>query len=322
MNIADAKKINILEGAWVGSDYRRLVYPLLEPSNVPAFRQQVLSITRLYDDEYWGELRATHRVDIAVPDFRHWLFEDDVFDEYVNKITSVRFPVICLFESPFGFEMPKIDREVFAKKLFERTSKLATAVREKHPETILLSPAIDAVEEKYHHQYLDYFVHNRQFFDGYAVHCCNDMVEHTLGRMSAFLNQVMDVLPKPLWITKWAVPCFDGKVINPQVIGPSGWEPYQSNAAEQRLQRSFALVESVARSGSHWFYVGIGRDFYKPRRLPGPQEFWEPWNAPVVPTSYSYGWQYWHFLGMLTADSQPKTKLINSFVRLATKHNV
>ncbi|MHA2279462.1 MAG: hypothetical protein ACXAC5_01030 [Promethearchaeota archaeon] len=320
MNI-DAKKVNILEGAWVSSDYYTSVYPRFEQSKIPVFRQQILPLTHLHDDEFWWELRSTHRIDVAIPDFRHWLFEDDIFDHYVERITSVRFPVFCLFESPFGYEMPKIDREVFAKKLFERTSCLATAIREKHPETILLSPAIAPMKEEHRNQYLDYFIHNRQFFDGYAVHCCNDMREHTLGQMSALLNQVMDVLPKRLWITKWAVPCFDGKIVNPQVMGPSGWEPYQFNQAGQRLLRSFSLVDSIARSGSHWFYVGTGRDFYKPRRLPGPQEFWQTASSPVIPEEYSYGWQYWHFLGMLTADGQLKTKLIDSFLKFASKQN-
>jgi len=319
MNI-DAKKVNTLEGSWVTDDYRRLVAPRLAEAGIPSCRQQVLPITRLHDDEYWWELRSSHQIDIAIPDHRHWFFEDLVFDKFVERLVSVRFPVFCLFEAPFGFEMPKLDAEVFAKKLFERASQLATAIREKHPETVILSPAIYSLPEEHKYRYLDFFIHNRQLFDGYAVHCCNDMTEHTLGKMSSFLNQVMDVLPKRVWVTKWGVPCFDGRVVSTQVMAPAGWEPYQSSSAEQRLQRSFSLIESIARSGSHWFYVGTGRDFYKPRRVPGPQEYWSS-VSPIIPDDYSYGWQYWHFLGLLTSDGEPKGKLLDSFIKFASQQN-
>lgn len=320
MNI-DAKKINVLEGSWITENSRNLVVPQLAKAKVPFFRQQILPITKLYDDTYWGGLRLSHQIDLAIPDYRHWFFEDDIFETYIERLVSVRFPVFCIFEAPFGFEMPRIDTEAFAKKLFERSSKLAEAIKNKHPDTVILSPAIYALSEKNTHQYLDFFIHSRHLFDGYAIHCCNDMSEHTLGKMSSFLNQVMKILPKRLWITKWAVPCFDGKVINTQVMGPAGWEPYQSNAAEQRLQRSFSLIESIAKSGSHWFYVGTGADFYKPRRVSGPNEYWASNKVPVIPEEYSYGWQYRHFLGLVTADGQVKEKLLKSFISLASKHN-
>jgi len=321
MNI-DAKKINILEGSWVTKSYRKLIVPDLTKAGVPFFRQQILPITKIYDDEYWGELRSSHRIDLAIPDYRHWFFPDDVFEKYIERLASVRFPVLCIFEAPFGFEMPKIDIEAFAKKLFERSSKLAYAIKEKHPDTTLLSPSIYALKEHYRDQYLDFFIHSRHLFDGYAVNCCNDLSEHTLGEMSSFLDQVMSVSPKRLWITKWAVPCFDGKVINSQVMGPDGWAPYQSNMAGHRLQRSFSLIESIARIGSHWFYVGTGMDFYKPRRVPGPNEYWEGSATPVIPEEYSYRWQYRHFLGLLTSDGKVKEKLLKSFISLASNHNV
>ena len=319
--IIDAKKVNILEGSWVDSEYRKYVYPQFQASGTPVFRQSVLPLTRLYDDDYWIQLQSTHRIDIAVPDFRHWLYDDDVFDKYVDRISSVRFPVVCLFECPFGFEMPsQIPVDIFARKLFERTAKLSTAIKDRSKDTIVLSPAISLVNENFQSYYLDYFIHNRQYFDGYAVHCCNDMTEHSLGKLTVLLSQVMEVLGKRLWITKWAVPSCDDKILNARTMGANEWQPYDTDAAKVRLQRSFNLIESVAQSGSNWFYVGVGRDWYSSRRTPGRDEYWNL-DFPGVPDYLSYGWRYWHFLGMLTADGKLKSQFVSMFDQLAQQYN-
>lgn len=321
MNI-NVKKINAIAGSWVDNDFHAKIYPRLDQAGIPIFRQETLPLTRLYDDNYWWELRAAHRIDFAVLDHHHWQYDDHVFDKYLKRVASVRFPIVCIAECPFGFERPLcINPKDFAIKLFERTRKLCTAIREKHPNTILLSPGIGLIDEKLSRLYLDYFIHNRRFFDGYALHICNNMREHALGQVSSFLNQVLNVLPKKLWITKWAVPAFGGKVINTQVIAPSGWEPFQIKEAAQRLERSFAFIETIASAGSHWFYTGTGKDYYKPKRQAGPEEFWNPITSAVIPQEYSYGWEYWHFLGLMDSDANIKELLLQSLLRLAKHKN-
>ena len=321
MNI-NAKKINTIAGPWVDEDFHAKVYPQLDQAGVPTFRQETLPLTRLYDDSYWWELRAAHRIDFAVLDYHHWQYNDDVFDKYLERIASVRFPVICVAESPFGFERPlQIPPRDFASKLFERTRKICTLIREKHPGTILLSPGIGLIDEKLSRFYLDYFMHNRQHFDGYAVHICNDMREHALGQVSSFLNQVLAILPKKLWITKWAVPAFDGQVINAQVVASSGWEPFRSKDAAQRMERSFSFIETVASSGSHWFYTGTGKDYYKPKRKAGPVEFWNSNASFFTPPEYSHGWEYWHFLGLTNSDGEVKQLLLQALIQIAKHQN-
>lgn len=265
-------------------------------------------------------LRSSETIDIAVPDFRHWYHDDQTFQEYVDRLSSVRFKIFCLFEDPLGFERPqRIPSDLLIRKLSERVSKLASAIKEKHPTTILLSPAVG-----YNSQdtggYLDFFIDHRHFFDGYAVHCCNDLTEYSLGRLTTLLNQVMNVLPKKIWVTKWAVPCFDGKIHSTKIIGPSGWEPYTSDSAVIRLHRSFDLIESIARVGSHWFYVGTGTDAYAPRQIPGMNDCWS-YNFPTFPEDISYSWKYWHFLGLVAEDGHPKTKLLDALIRLARSKN-
>lgn len=323
MNInVNVKKINAIAGPWVDSDFHAKVYPQLDQAGIPIFRQETLPLTRLYDDNYWWELRAAHRIDFAVLDYHHWQYDDDVFDKYLERVASVRFPVLCIAECPFGFELPlNLPPVDFAAKLFERTRKIATAIRDKHSNTILLSPGIGLIDEKLSRFYLDYFVHNSKYFDGYAVHMCNTMREHDLGQVSSFLNQVMKILPKKLWITKWAVPAYDGKVINAQVVASSGWEPFRTRDAAQRLERSFSFIETVASAGSHWFYSGTGKDYYKPRRRVGAAEFWNPVSSAVIPLEYSHGWEYWHFLGLMNCDGEVKQMLLQSLAQIAKYAN-
>jgi len=322
MNI-DAKKINALEGSWVDADSHGEVYPRFDNAFIPIFRQEVLPLTQLHNDKYWWELRSSHKIDMAVLDHRHWYYEDEVFEKYVERIASIDVPIICLSESPFGFERPQIDLKTFAEKLFERTQYLVHLVRKDHRKTTILSPGIGVMNENYRRFYLDFFVQNHRLFDGYALHVCNNLREHTLGQIASFLNQVMKLSAKPLWITKWAVPTFEGKIINTQVIGETGWEPYTYSNAVKRLIRSFVFFEDMASSGSYWFYTGTGKDIYKPRRVIGPKEFWEPHNSSVIsePEDYTPDWDYRHFLGMLTADGAFKEKFFKGLLNLAAKNN-
>lgn len=321
MNI-DVKKINAIAGPWVDKDFHTKIYPRLDEAGIPVFRQEVLPLTRLYDDNYWWELRSAHRIDFAILDYHHWQYDDDVFDKYLERVASVRFPVVCLAECPFGFERPlRVDPKDFAVKLFERTREMSVAIRGKHPGTVLLSPGIGLIDEKLSRLYLDYFIHNRQFFDGYALHICGDLKEHSMGQVSSFLNQVLGILPKKLWITKWAVPSFEGKVINAQVIASSGWEPFQVKEAVQRLERSFSFIETIAPAGSHWFYTGTGKDYYRPKRQSGPQEFWNPVISAVTPQEYSHGWGHRHFLGLMDSDGNVKEPLFQGLSRLAKNQN-
>jgi hypothetical protein len=319
MNI-NAEKINVLEGAWVDSFYHKAIYPQFENASIPIFRQQVLPLLRIFDETYWANLRAAHKIHFACIDPHHWGYDDAIFGQYVERISSVFFPVVCLFESPYGLEMPSVETVAFSEKLFERTTLLVNAIKEKHPSTIILSPAIQHTKEMYLNYYLDYFVQNRSLFDGYAVHCCNDMSEYALRKITSFLEQLMKAVPKKIWITKWGVPTHEGTIIN-AVVGPSDSQPLDYKVGYQRLQRSFAVIDSLASQGSHWFYTAIGKDSYNPHRKPSPSEFWNPDMACVTPNEYSYAWQFRHFLGLATSDGKIKSSLIENFTRFAKSKN-
>lgn len=314
------KKVNVLQGSWVDKFYRESVRPKLEASNISIFSEKLLELTHLHDDGYWGGLRSSPNAQFAVIDHRHWYYDDDTFNQYVKRIVSVKFPIVRIFELPFGFEKPNIEVNEFAKKLSERTARLSEAIKEAHPQTILLSPGIGVMPDDYISPFLNFIINSRSFFDGYAVHVCNDMSEHVLGKLGSLLAQVMEVLPRKIWITKWAAPSFEGVVANSGVIGPLAWEPMNYNQARHRMRRAFSVIDSASPLGSHWFYTGLCRDIYKPRRTPSPQEFW---NTPsmFIPESYQYMWNFRHFLGMGTFDGTLKKVHMESFLQLSKEQN-
>ena len=145
------------------------------------------------------------------------------------------------------------------------------------------------------------------------------MREHVLGQVASLLNQVMRVLPKEIWITKWAVPCFEGPVVTNQFISEELWSPMNYRAAAQRLRRSFVFMESAASQGAKWFYTGVGKDNYHPRFTPGPHEFWSPDNLSGM--AHSYGWDFSHFLGMMTSSGIIKQHFFDAFLQFAEQHN-
>ena len=314
-------KINILEGDWLGKPYHQDVLPRLQDAKIPTFKQETIPLTRLYDSEYWGGLRSVHKIDIAMIDYHHWTYEDSVFAEYIDKLSSIYFPAVCMFESPYGYEMPPIDVDAFSRKLFDRTRIVVKAIRKKQPKTRILSPAIGVVDEKYSDRYLEYFIHNRNNFDVYAVHCCNDMTEHSLAKITAILAPAVKAGPKPVWVTKWAIPSFEGQIFSSRTIGGNQWEPIDFRTAAQKLKRSFSLIERAAQKNSHWFYVGLDKDAYHSNRAPSIQEYWAPHSTIFRSDSPNHYWDFHHFLGMVKHNDGIKEPLLESFLELANVQN-
>lgn len=315
------KKINILEYEGLPKEYYNSVVPHLSGLKVPIFKSKVLSLLELNNDSYWGELRSVHNVDIAMLDHNHWNYNDRVFASYVEKISSVQFPAVCLFDSPLGYEMPKMDPHIFVNKLSKRTEILANTIRRRHKNTIILSPSIGILDASLINLYIGYFIRNRQHFDAYSIHCCNPSDEHSIGILTHLISQIMKISPKELWITKWAVPSFEGKVVSSKFLGPSLWSPDNYAVASQRLRRMFSLIEMSASRGSKWFYTGIGEDLYSPRTSPDFYDYWKTQFFKPNISEYTSYWNYWHFLGMVTCDKKIKEPVIKTILGLARQHN-
>ncbi len=306
-------KINLLEGEWTRNVTGTPVYTNLLKSGFRALREQTLPLTRLYDDNYWGVLRSVHTVFLAKLDFRHWYYDDDVFYEYMKRVSSIRFPAICLFDSPFGHEMPNVDIDVFEKKLFDRTKVFYNTIKHKHPDTIIVSPSICITDERYRDRYRDYFVHNRRYFDVYSMHCSYDVNEQNTALLMAFLNEVLQIAPKEVWVTRWSVPSSDVPIMSPSTMGGITWHPVRWAEASHHMLNVFQGVEDLTKHKTRWFFTGCGFDEYHPDK-----QVQEPlWvQYPHLYPKSTLSWNYSHFLGLLTYDNKVKEPILDTLLKL------
>ena len=316
----DLSKINIIEGLWCDELYYRDILPQIHNADIPIVHEELISVLNLHNDNYWGSLRSIHKTDIAIIDYRHWYLSDDDFAEYVKHISLIKFPVVCFTVDPYGFERPKhIDINSFEKKLFERTKIITNQIKGKHQDTILLSPAITDINQ-HRQELLDYFYHFRNTFDIYNVHLNHNMTEESDARMRSFISEVLKVLLKEIWITRWSVPCTESSISTPFIIGETEWKPLSYAAARQRLRHYFVIMESLAKNKTKWFYSGMHQDRYNPRDPFTPLDFWKK-NHDFHCESYEYSWNHSHFAGVIDDKRQIKTQLLDSVIDLAVSQN-
>ncbi len=320
--LMELSKINVMEGEWTDEHYYKSLLPLIQDADIPSVRCEVLPITRLHDETYWGGLRSIHRIDIAMLDPRQWYLDDDDFYAYIREVSRIKFSAISLFEHPYGLDRPRlIDLDSFERKLFERTKIAVQIIRGKQGSDIqIISPAITDTNVEYHDRYVDYFMHHRNSFDVYALHLCNDMQEPTIGRVVGLLNQILRILPREVWVTKWAIPSVDHKVSTSGIVGETSWQPLSQAAASQRLRHTFTVTEAATKRKCQWFYSGMCQDAYSPRHVPSPVDFWGKSMVYDV-DAYNYEWGFQHFLGMFDYQNNIKDGLFGTFIDLAKMQN-
>jgi len=304
------QKINVLEGDWTGRLYTKYVRSHIKRNNLPLLKHNKLPLTHLYDEEFWGNLRSSPPV-YASLDPRHWYYDNDVFVSYVNKIASVPLNAVSLFESPLGFERPlHMGMREFQQCLSERTKNFVNIVKGKQPKTKILSPAIRVINPEIQSILLNYLMHHRSYFDIYAVHCCTETTDHTLGALTGFLHQVLNILHKPVWVTRWAIPAFDKEISSSKLINPSDWSPLISKLAAVRLRAMYSAIEEVSESS--WFFAGTGDDVYHPDT---PIPTWK--DRLVYQVDFpKHNWEPYHFLGLVDYQGDIKQDVLDSLIGL------
>ena len=307
------QKVNVLEGCWSGDAYAKVVRPELHRLNISALRYTELPLTQLYSEGFWGSLRSMPPA-ILTLDHRYWLYDNDIFVDYVNKAASVPITAICMFESPLGYERPdKMPLKHFQKLLLERSEIFHNIVRTRQPKAKILSPAIRVTNPETQSLMLEYFIHSRSLFDGYSVHCCREVTDHSLGALTGFLNEVLRVLRKPVWVTKWGVPSCDFKITSSKMITPTEWNPLQERVAALKLKTMYKSINEVAGKDTQWFYVGSGADVYHPD-MEVPR-----WSTalPFQSDDPKSTWEDFHFLGLVDYKGELKSNLFDALVEIA-----
>jgi hypothetical protein len=294
--------IRALEGEWSDEHYHTIIHPILSAHLKPA-RQQALPITRLHDDQFWESCRNS---DIYVLDYRSWYLDQSEFYKYALQISNIQNSAIVLFENPFGVERPNIDDSSFRGLLNSRTNLLANLIRS-HSNSKIISPAIRIFDYQTERKCLDYFINNRKLFDIYAVHCCDEMDDRNIGSLCSLLNQAMKLYPKPVWVTKWAIPCFDTPVEN------SMWIPTSTEVSARQMKNIHRDICNISITGLEWFFVGTGTDKYSPtENVPLNMHS----NLPYIPDKQSLQWNKEHFLGSADYLGNVKQNILNQIIEL------
>lgn len=312
-------KISILEGEWIDRTWLSEAGDIdllsrLSKAGFSIQQEHTLPLTRLHDDNFWGSLRSVHRIFMARIDHRHWYFDDEVFHDYVRKVSNIRFPAVALGDSPYGHEYPRqVGLDAFEKKLFERTKILADAIKNKHPDTLIVSPHICVVDYNLRERYLDYFVHNRKHFDVYGLNCCFDMREQSVAVLTALLNEVLYILKKDVWVTRWSVPACNEKIQNPNVMAAPSWRPMFVEEAAIQLKNIYEAVENITGGRSKWFFSGCSKDEYHPSKKV-PESLWL--TDPHMRVASTPMWNFSHFTGLVDYHNKVKEPILQSLMNL------
>lgn len=314
-------KIYALEGNWLGESYKELILPILERANISRVCERVISLADSRNALYLSSLDdEIDDIYIAVLDYHLWYYDDDTFYKYIKTIASRKFRAVSIFEHPFGWERPRIDIYSFEKKLYQRTETACNIFRSICPKTRIVSPAIRVLDESLQKRYLDYFLHHRNLFDVYAVHCCTEITDHLIGALATFLHQVLKVLTKPVWVTRWSVPSCDHKITSNFSIKATNWSQISSAEASIKLRTMYNTLNDVSRDEISWFFVGLDKDVYSP--FSSPPDFWNL-SRIYLSDDVSTVWMPEHFIGGISHDGKIKQHVINAFLDLAAngKHS-
>lgn len=305
-------KIQALQSDYLSPVFLKQVLPVILENNVPVARSKSLSLLDVFSSDFEAAMER-QTPDLAFLDFRHWYYPDDKFDEYIQRVAEFNLPAVCIGESPYGFERPSCDITAYEHKLYKRMKRASDILRLKSPSTTIVSPAISIVDPTLQENYLDFFIHNRGCFDVYSVHCVYDLKEQIAGLLTAFLNQVLHALPKPVWVTQWAVPSCEHSIENSMSITMMDWKPSSHAQAAQSLRSGFRSIEEVAGKNTKWFFTGLDRDQYvSTGRIPN---FWDGYAYRNNPADAA-AWDARHFLGAVDYQGNIKMEVLESLFEI------
>lgn len=300
-------KINVLEGQ---GDAYDVILPYLTKNNVSVVKQGILPLTQLYNKDYWRSLALDNTLSLALLDRNHWFYPDDVFKDYVQAISSISFPAVCMFDNPFLHEY-QFQTGEFERKLYERSKILSDAIRSRQKKTVIVSPPIRTVDAGTQKRFLDYLMHNRSLFDVYGVHCCIHVTDHSMGFLTGFLYQALTALSKPVWVTRWAIPSreykLDGKVIS------SGVPTDNYTLGARNLRTMYLCIDEISPQ-TKWFFAGACADAFHPSKTVEQCK-------NVHYHSDSDSWDDEHFLGLVTPAGDIKEPILKSFLDIHSANN-
>jgi hypothetical protein len=301
--VIESNKISVVETKGLPSNVKSYFIS----AKIPIIRYETLLLTELHNENYWYNVNA-YETEIVFLDHRHWLYDDDIFLEYVTQISKVPFKSISVFESPFGYESQ--NSYLHDEKVYSRTKILVDKVKSKQ-DTLIISPSIREISVKTEKKYLDYFIKYRSLFDIYSVQMCTCTTDQSIGAVCGFTKQVLDILPKPVWVTKWAVPSCEIPITSSKLLYPSSWKPISHSLAAIRMKFMFDSFNDIYKD-IKWCYV-LSKDLYKDNQFP-PDNYMDDLVYRVDHKMEEWGPE--HFIGIVDYNGNIKFPIVEVLCKL------
>jgi len=295
--------------------FRKIIYPQLAQV-MPVCSRQVIPLTDCASDDSCFNVEP----EFYSLDYRHWYYDEDVFEKYIEKIITYKPKRLFIFDNPFDHERPwTIDIRTFSRRLNQRARKLVEIIRKESPETMTIASWISVVEDAVRTTYVKFVGSHIDLFDAYSVLCVNDMTDISLGLVSSTLFELRRIEQKPTFLL-CAVPAGKIESQSKRGVQQAVFEPMVEQDASQRLKQIFELFKNITQNEFYMLYLGIDRDAYDPNKKSVPDDFWQN-SIPIDMYIHEYKWDWFHFLGLLNYNDRVKSYLLKALIGLSKKEN-
>ena len=303
------------------SIFQKIIYPQLR-KQIPVWTKETIYLTECVDtrSDFFSISARMYADTIYYLDYRHWYYDDTVFEKYCKKTTELKPKYLSVFDNPFDYERPwKVDYKTFSVKLQERTNILVDIIKTECPETLLIAPKISVLFHDFKEVYKNYLDLNADKFDFFSVLCANDMSDICIGDISSTLIDLNKNRNKPILLFT-SIPCKISEDTKIDRNTNHTFKPFTDKEAEVKLNQIYLFFTYIQKDVK-LFYFGIDKDQYNPNIEPNSFDFWNN-TLPVNVHINDYVWNWYHYLGLCSYDDKVKVYLLKSLLDLAKNYNV
>lgn len=305
-------RINALWGDWCSHGILVNNIPIsafLLSQKINIYKEITIPFCRLYDNDFSVSLGTVPSAFLAKVDFRHWYFSDRDFQHYARLVSKLSIPSVMFCESPYGHEYPRqSDIISFEKKLYERTKIFVDIIKNINPNMKIVSPAIQTIGQ-YDDMFMEYLIRHRDLFDVYSFYCTNFSTEMESASLFARLNEVYRLLPKDVWVLRWAVPSNEEV---PLYLISEDCSLLSPAVAAGKLKLVYDNVNLITKGNATWFYSGLFMDA-NPNVVDSPS-LWKNY-FPHLPSDNSV-FQSSHFMGIASHTNIVKQEILDMIIKL------
>jgi len=87
-----------------------------------------------------------------------------------------------------------------------------------------------------------------------------------LGVLSSLTHEVLSILHKPVWVTRWSIPTCDHDIKDKNSLEKLDLNLLSSRSAVNKMLKYYEAINDIARDEIFWFYGGLNKDVYSASR--------------------------------------------------------